>query len=195
VSTTVAPPRRCCQKNLAKTTTCSKTSMAGLLVGCCRWVGQRPPPKLEKTSMVGPLGVLPASLTMPTTEVAEVVNGGPLGGCCPWVRQRPPPKLEKTSMEGPLGGATGESGSGHHRNWRRHRWWAPLGGAAGGAITEVEEDVDGRPLGGCYRWVRWRPPPKLEKTSMVGPLGVLPAGPAASTIDIGEDVNGGICPF
>jgi hypothetical protein len=74
----------------------------------------------------------------------------------------------------------------------------PPGGAAGGsggAITEVEEDVNGRPLGGCYRWFRWRPPPKLEKTSMAGLLGVLPAGPAVGTIDIGEDIDGGICPF
>jgi hypothetical protein len=28
-------------------------------------------------------------------------------------------------------------------------------------------------------------------TSMVGPLGALPVGPAAATIEVGEDVDGG----
>jgi hypothetical protein len=36
------------------------------------------------------------------------------------------------------------------------------------ATTEVG-DIDGEPLGGCWRQVWQRPPPELE-TSMVGPL-------------------------
>jgi hypothetical protein len=118
----------------------------------------------------GPLGGAAAGLAMPTTEVAEVVNGRPLGGCCTWVRQRPPPKLEKTLMEGPLGGATGESGSGHHRNWRRHRWWAPWGVLPVGPVGQSQ---------------------KLKKTSMADPLGVLPVGPVAATTKVGEDIDGG----
>jgi hypothetical protein len=39
------------------------------------------------------------------------------------------------------------------------------------ATTEVEEDVDGSPPRGCYRRVRQRPPPRLKRTSMTGPLG------------------------
>jgi hypothetical protein len=45
------------------------------------------------------------------------------------------------------------------------------------------------PLGGAGGKVRQRPPPKLE-TSMVGPLGVLAACPAAATTEVG-DVDGG----
>jgi hypothetical protein len=108
-------------------------------------------------------------------------------GCCRQVRQQSPPKLE-TSLAGPLGvlsagpatattevgdidgspvgGAVGRSGNGHHHSWRR-RW---------------------RPRGGCCRQVRQRPPSELE-TSMVGPLGVLSAGPTAATIAVG-DVDG-----
>jgi hypothetical protein len=73
--------------------------------------------------MAGPWGVLPAGLTAATTGVGYV-DGGPPRGCFRHVRQRPPPELE-TSMVGPLGGASGRSGSGHHRSWRR-QWWAPL---------------------------------------------------------------------
>jgi hypothetical protein len=39
------------------------------------------------------------------------------------------------------------------------------------STTKVEEDVDSRPPRGRYRWVRQRPPLRLKKTSMVGPLG------------------------
>jgi hypothetical protein len=44
------------------------------------------------------------------------------------------------------------------------------------ATTEVEVDIDGEPHGGCCRWVRQRPPPKLKNTSVVasGPFGGCP---------------------
>jgi hypothetical protein len=42
---------------------------------------------------------------------------------------------------------------------------------------------------GCYRQVQQRPPSELA-TSMAGPLGVLPAGPAVATTRVG-DVDGG----
>jgi hypothetical protein len=45
--------------------------------------------------------------------------------------------------------------------------------------TEVE-DVDDGPLGGCWRHVRQRSPPKLE-TSMVDPLVVLPVSLTVAT--------------
>jgi hypothetical protein len=53
------------------------------------------------------------------------------------------------------------------------------GGPSGGALpmgpvvstTEVEDDVDSGPPRGHYRWVRQRPPPRLETMSMVGPMG------------------------
>jgi hypothetical protein len=48
--------------------------------------------------------------------------------------------------------------------------WGLLSTGLAAATTGVL-DVDGGPLGGCYRQVRQRPPPELE-TSMVGPLGV-----------------------
>jgi hypothetical protein len=44
------------------------------------------------------------------------------------------------------------------------------------------------PLGGCWRQVRQRPPPKL-KTLMAGPLGVLAADPIVATSEVG-DVDG-----
>jgi hypothetical protein len=56
--------------------------------------------------------------------------------------------------------------------------------------TEVEDDVDGGPPGGCSRYFRQRPPPKLKMTSMVGPLGVLSVFPVAATTDV-ENVDGG----
>jgi hypothetical protein len=66
------------------------------------------------------------------------------------------------------------------------------GGAAGGCCRWVrqrpppkfEEDVDGGPHGGRCQQLRQRPPAKLKKASMVGPLGVLPAGPAADTTEV-----------
>jgi hypothetical protein len=45
----------------------------------------------------------------------------------------------------------------------------PVGPAV--ATTEVEEDVDGGPLGGRCRWVRQRPPSSLKRTPMAGPMG------------------------
>jgi hypothetical protein len=45
------------------------------------------------------------------------------------------------------------------------------------------------PLGGCWRHVRQRLPPKL-KTLMAGPWRVLAAGLAAATTEV-KDVNGG----
>jgi hypothetical protein len=46
------------------------------------------------------------------------------------------------------------------------------------------------PWGGRYRRVQQQPPPRLKKTSMASPLGVLPVGPVASTIEVEEDVDG-----
>jgi hypothetical protein len=37
--------------------------------------------------------------------------------------------------------------------------------------TEFGDDVNGSPPWGRCRWVRQRPPPSLETTSMAGPLG------------------------
>jgi hypothetical protein len=56
---------------------------------------------------------------------------------------------------------------------------------------KVEEDIDGGPLGGSCWQVRQWPPPKLKKTSMVGPLGVLPACLVAATTEVEEDIDGG----
>jgi hypothetical protein len=61
----------------------------------------------------------------------------------------------------------------------------PVGMAA--STTEVEEDVDGRPPGGCYQWARQHPAPMFKMMSMAGPLGALPVGSVASTTDV-EDV-------
>jgi hypothetical protein len=45
----------------------------------------------------------------------------------------------------------------------------PVGPAV--ATTEGGEDINGGPPGGCCRPVLQRPSPKLEKMSLVGPLG------------------------
>jgi hypothetical protein len=58
------------------------------------------------------------------------------------------------------------------------------------ATTEVKENVDGGPPTGCCQRVRQRPPPNLKKTSMAGPLGVLPAGSAMATTKVEEDIDG-----
>jgi hypothetical protein len=51
--------------------------------GRCRWVRQRPPSGLKKTSMVGLLGgALLVGLAVSTTEVEEDVDGRPPGGRC-----------------------------------------------------------------------------------------------------------------
>jgi hypothetical protein len=74
----------------------------------------------------------------------------------------------------------------------------PLGGAAvcpAAATTKDQEDVYGGPLGGCYRWVRQQPPPKMKKMSMVGPCGVLPVGLVAATTEVQEDIDGGTWPL
>jgi hypothetical protein len=60
------------------------------------------------------------------------------------------------------------------------------------ATTEVKGDVDSGPPRRCCRRVRQRPPPKLYKTSMVGPLGVLTVGSAAATTEVVGDVDGGL---
>jgi hypothetical protein len=46
----------------------------------------------------------------------------------------------------------------------------------GVSTTDVEDDIDGGPPGGCYRQVWQHPPPRLKKTLMVGPLGGGTAG-------------------
>jgi hypothetical protein len=73
----------------------------------------------------------------------------------------------------------------------KHQRRAPWGSLSGFlvAVTTRVGDVDGGPPGGCYQQVQQRSPPKL-KTSMVGPLGLLSAGPAAATTVV-EDVGAG----
>jgi hypothetical protein len=107
---------------------------------------------------------------------------------------------------------------GHSRQVRQHLPpTGPLGALPVGmaaSTTEVEEDVDGRPSGGCYqwirqnpapmfkmtsiagpwgrcRWVRQHPPLMLKTPSMVGPLGALWAGLTASTTNVEDIINGG----
>jgi hypothetical protein len=58
------------------------------------------------------------------------------------------------------------------------------------ATTEFEEDVDGKPPGGCIWWVRQWPPPRLKKTMMVSPMGALPAGPTVTTTEGEDDIDG-----
>jgi hypothetical protein len=82
--------------------------------GRCRQVQQRPPPRLKKTSIAGPLGALSAGLAIATTEDKEDIDGRPPGGRCQWVWQRPLLRLKKTSMVGPLGGVASGFGSGCH---------------------------------------------------------------------------------
>jgi hypothetical protein len=106
---------------------------------------------------------------------------------------------------------------GHSRRVRQHLPpTGPLGALPVGmaaSTTEVEEDVDGRPPGGCYQWVRQNPAPMFKMTSMagpwgrcrwvrqhpplmlktpsmVGPLGALRAGLTASTTNVEGDVDG-----
>jgi hypothetical protein len=121
--------------------------------------------KFSQTSTAGPLGVLAAYLAAATTKARDF-DGGPLRGV---VRN---------------------SGSGHHRSWRR-RWRSPgvLAASLVAATTKVEDvddgplgvlaacsamtttdagDIDGEPPRGCWQ-VRQRPPSKL-KTSIVAPL-------------------------
>jgi hypothetical protein len=50
-------------------------------------------------------------------------------------------------------------------------------------------NVDVGPPGGCWRYLRQRPPPKL-KALMTAPLGVLIGSPASATTEV-EDVHGG----
>jgi hypothetical protein len=107
------------------------------------------------------------------------------------VYERPPSTLRNELTTSPLWGATGRSGRGHHRSWRR-RWRGPWGvlpicpaaattevgdidGLAAGPVagTTKVEGVDGGPPEGCCQGV-----------------GVLPAGPAAATTKVG-DVDGG----
>jgi hypothetical protein len=52
------------------------------------------------TSMVGPLGALPASSTTSTSEFEDDIDGGPPEGRC---RQRPPLSLKMTMIVGPRG--------------------------------------------------------------------------------------------
>jgi hypothetical protein len=82
-------------------------------------------------------------------------------------------------MVDPLGGAAGGFDSVRHQVLKTTSMAAPLGALLAGlaaSITEVEDDVDGGPLGGCYRWVQQRPPLSLKTTSMACPLGVTTGG-------------------
>jgi hypothetical protein len=105
-------------------------------------------------------------------------------------------------------------GNGYHFA-ARHRWWAPwlvlLVGPA--ASTTKPQGVDGGPLRGCYQRGQQQPPLELKKSSMAGPprgatgrtgsghnlaarhrwrasWGVMSAGPAAVTTDVGEITDG-----
>jgi hypothetical protein len=108
---------------------------------CCRWVRQRPPPKLYRTSMVGPLGVLTVGSTAATTEVVGDVDGGlPVGGAS---RSGSSHHFHrKALMADPLGDAIGRIDSSHHCL----------------AVVVGVNVVDGRAPGRQYR-SRERPPP------------------------------------
>jgi hypothetical protein len=69
---------------------------------------------------------------------------------------------------------------------------SPRGTAVSPAVstTDFEDDVDGGPSGERCRWVQQCSPPRLKKTSMVGPLGALPADPVTSTTNVEVDVDG-----
>jgi hypothetical protein len=65
----------------------------------------------------------------------------------------------------------------------------PTGPAA--STTEVEDDIDDRPLGsivGGSNYVHYQ---ILNTTSMAGPWGVLPVGPTVSTTEFLDDIDGG----
>jgi hypothetical protein len=82
-------------------------------------------------------------------------------------------------MVDPLGGAAGGFDSVHHQVLKTTSMAPPLGALLAGltaSITKVEDDVDGGPPGGCYRWVQQRPPLSLKTTSMACPLGVTTGG-------------------
>jgi hypothetical protein len=123
--------------------------------------------------MADPLGALSIGPAASTTNVEEDVDGGPPGGRYRWVRHRPPLRLKKMSMVTPLGAlpaglavATTEV--------KENIDCRPLGALSAGPVastTDVEEDVDGGPPRRCCRWVWQRPPLRLKKTSMAGPLG------------------------
>jgi hypothetical protein len=71
--------------------------------GFCRWVRQRPPPRLKKMLMAGRRGgALSAGPAAATAEVEDDVDGEPPGGRCRRVRQQPPPRLNRTSIASPL---------------------------------------------------------------------------------------------
>jgi hypothetical protein len=60
------------------------------------------------------------------------------------------------------------------------------------ATIEVEDDIDGGPLGGCYQRVQQRPPPKLNKMLMMGPLGVLLADLEMATTEVELGIDGSL---
>jgi hypothetical protein len=75
---------------VASTTKVGDDIDGGPLGGHCRWVWQRPPQRLEMTSMADPLGALPVVPATSTTEVRDEFDGAPSGGRCQWVRHHPP---------------------------------------------------------------------------------------------------------
>jgi hypothetical protein len=73
---------------------------------------------LKKTLVLGPLGVLPVSLTAATTIVEEDVDGGPLG-VLP-VSPAVATTIVEENIDGrPLWGVAGGSGRSHHHSRRR----------------------------------------------------------------------------
>jgi hypothetical protein len=109
------------------------TSMAESLGGIVNGSGSVRHQVLKSTSMAGPLGALPASLTASTPEVEDYIDGGPLGGRCQQVWQCPPLSLKRTSLVGPLGGAIGRSDSVRYRVLKTTSIAGPWGGAADGS--------------------------------------------------------------
>jgi hypothetical protein len=59
------------------------------------------------------------------------------------------------------------------------------------STTEFEDDVDGGPPGGPYRWVQQRPPPNLKMTSMAAPSVAMRAGLALSMTEFEDHIDGG----
>jgi hypothetical protein len=126
---------------------------------CCRRVRQQPPPKLNKTSMAGPLGGATGESHSGHHQRWGRRRWQAPWGCCRWVRQRPPLKLKKTLMAGPCE-------------------LLPANPAT--ATTEVGEDVNGGPLGvadnghHCLADVCWSRFCQCQAPWMSKPMGIQP---------------------
>jgi hypothetical protein len=84
-----------------------------------------------------------------------------------------------TSMVGPLGGAVSESDSGCHRVLKTRSMAGPLGALPAVLVAsaiEFEDNVDGRPPGRFYQWVRQRLSLSFEDDVDGGHLGSVVGG-------------------